>query len=170
MKKTVPKRIHIIGSIGSGKTTLARKLSAQLHIPCFELDNVVRERLPTGDVMRTEEKRDAYLADIIGTDSWIVEGAHQKWVLPSFQKADLIIFLDIGMATRRVQIIKRYFKQKAGLERANYTPTLEILKRLYNYNTVFEYERKPKVFEMLRQFESKLVVLKSDTEIMDYFK
>lgn len=168
MESEVPKRIHIIGSIGSGKTTLARKLSAQLHIPCFELDNVVRERLPTGDVMRTKEKRDAYLADIIAADSWIVEGSHQKWVMSSFQKADLIIFLDIGMTTRRVRIIKRYFKQKAGLEKSNYTPTLEILVRLYKYNTVFEYERKPIVFEMLRPFEEKLVVLKSDAEIREY--
>ena len=168
MESGVPKRIHIIGSIGSGKTTLARELSAQLQLPCFELDNVVRERLPTGDVMRTAEERDAYLADIIEKDCWIIEGVHQKWVVPSFQKADLIIFLDIGMTTRRFRIIKRYFRQKAGLENSNYTPTLEILVRLYKYNTVFEYERKPIVLEMLRPFEGKLVVLKSDAEIMDY--
>ncbi|MFG3612939.1 hypothetical protein M2M59_01205 [Rummeliibacillus sp. G93] len=31
----IPKRIHIIGSIGSGKTTLAKKLSDQLSIPYF---------------------------------------------------------------------------------------------------------------------------------------
>ncbi|WP_371811566.1 AAA family ATPase [Sporosarcina sp. Te-1] len=41
MEKTTPNRIHIIGSIGSGKTTLAKQLSKQLTIPCFELDNVV---------------------------------------------------------------------------------------------------------------------------------
>ncbi|WP_422124407.1 AAA family ATPase [Planococcus sp. X10-3] len=170
MERSIPKRIHIIGSVGSGKTTLAKKLSAQWHIPCYELDNIVRERLETGDVMRTQEKRDAYLADIIRTDSWIVEGVHHKWVLPSFQKADVIVFLDIDIATRRRRIIKRYFRQKTGLEKANYNPTLEILKRLYNYNTVFEYERKPKILEMLRPCESKLVILKSDAEILDYFK
>lgn len=170
MEKAIPNRIHIIGSIGSGKTTLAKKLSAQWHIPCYELDNVVRERLQTGDIIRTEEERDAYLADIIHTDCWIVEGVHHKWVLPSFQRADVIVFLDSGMATRRGRIIKRYFMQKAGLEGANYKPTLELLRRLYNYNTVFEYEQKPKILEMLRPFESKLVVLENNVEIRDYFK
>ncbi|MFD1032521.1 AAA family ATPase [Metaplanococcus flavidus] len=170
MENEIPKRIHIIGSVGSGKTTFAKKLSAKLNIPCYELDNVVRERKETGDIMRTEEKRDAYLAEIIQTDSWIVEGVHHKWVLQSFQKADVIVFLDIGIAIRRRRIIKRYFRQKTGLEKANYNPTLEILKRLYNYNTVFEYERKPEIFKMLRPFESKLVVLKSTAEILDFFK
>ncbi|MFU8690619.1 EutP/PduV family microcompartment system protein [Rossellomorea sp. FS2] len=30
---TIPKRIHIIGSVGSGKTTLARALSTATSIP-----------------------------------------------------------------------------------------------------------------------------------------
>lgn len=33
MDKPIPKRIHIIGSIGSGKTTLAKVLSNHLGIP-----------------------------------------------------------------------------------------------------------------------------------------
>lgn len=170
MERAFPKRIHIIGSVGSGKTTLAKELSARLQIPYYELDNVVRERFETGDIMRTAEKRDAHLIEIVNTDSWIIEGVHYKWVSPSFQNAGLIIFLDIGMATRRCRIIKRFFLQKAGLEGANYKPTLKVLKNLYNYNTVFEYERKSKVLEMLKPYESKLVILKSNAEIMDYFK
>jgi adenylate kinase family enzyme len=41
MEGNIPKRIHIIGSVGSGKTTLARTLSSRLNIPFYELDNVV---------------------------------------------------------------------------------------------------------------------------------
>jgi shikimate kinase len=37
---TYLKKIHIIGSVGSGKTTLARTLSSHLNIPFYELDNV----------------------------------------------------------------------------------------------------------------------------------
>jgi adenylate kinase family enzyme len=72
----VNRKIHVIGSVGSGKTTLARKLSAQLAVPHYELDNVVWERRPHGDRRRTEKERDALLQEIIASDSWIIEGVH----------------------------------------------------------------------------------------------
>ncbi|WP_054705170.1 AAA family ATPase [Bacillus sp. JCM 19041] len=42
------KKIHIIGPVGSGKTTLARKLANLLEIPAYELDNIVWERRQRG--------------------------------------------------------------------------------------------------------------------------
>lgn len=42
-------KIYIVGSVGSGKTTLARKVAAQLQIPHFETDNFVWNHQPTGD-------------------------------------------------------------------------------------------------------------------------
>lgn len=48
------RKIHIIGSVGSGKTTLARKLSNQLGIPHYELDNVVWKRHKPRDIRRTD--------------------------------------------------------------------------------------------------------------------
>lgn len=38
MKKKIYKRIHIIGSVGSGKTTLAKEISSKLGIPYYELN------------------------------------------------------------------------------------------------------------------------------------
>ncbi|MHA6252944.1 AAA family ATPase [Oceanobacillus sp. CAU 1775] len=168
MEKRNPIKVHIIGSIGSGKTTLARKLSSQLHIPYFELFNVVWKRSDTGDRRRKEEERDEYLSEIIKSDCWIIEGVHHKWVTPSFQTADVIIFLDTKLSKRRFRIIKRFFMQKIGLEKANYKPTIKILKDLYNYNTVFEDEMKQEIFSMVKPFDSKLIVLNSHSEINKY--
>lgn len=44
LKKNIPNKIHIIGSVGSGKTTLARNLSTTINVPFYELDNVVWKR------------------------------------------------------------------------------------------------------------------------------
>ncbi len=169
MEKGIPKRIHIIGSIGSGKTNLAKMLSAQLQIPYFELDNVVWKRCDTGDIRRTEEERDKYLSTIIKSDSWIVEGVHHKWVSSSFQNADVILFLDTKLSKRRFRIVKRFVMQKIGLEKANYKPTIQILKNLYSYNTVFEYKIKQEIFEILSSYDSKLIVLNSNAEIINHF-
>ncbi len=69
MKKNIPKRIHIIGSVGSGKTTLAKDLSSKLNIPYYELDNVVWKRHSTGDIRRTDEEGDEYLNSILQSEN-----------------------------------------------------------------------------------------------------
>ena len=53
-------KIDIIGSVASGKTTLAKNISLKYQVPHFEKDNIVWERTPNGDQMRTPEQRDAY--------------------------------------------------------------------------------------------------------------
>lgn len=71
----MPDKVHIIGSVGSGKTTLARALSKQYDQPYYELDNVVWKREKLRDIRRTDEERDAYLDEIVKTKRWIVEGS-----------------------------------------------------------------------------------------------
>ncbi|WP_040982888.1 DNA topology modulation protein FlaR [Oceanobacillus jeddahense] len=170
MNQKLPEKIHIIGSIGSGKTTMAKRPSIQLQIPYYELDNVVWERLDTGDIKRSQAERDETLETIVNSDKWIIEGVHHKWIAPCLQNADIIMFLDTKLSIRRFRIIKRFIRQKLGLEGSNYKPTLRILKNLYNYNTVFEHESKQEIFKMLRPYNYKLILFKNNTEIINYFK
>ncbi len=160
----IPNKIHIIGSVGSGKTTLARELSSQLNIPYYELDNVVWRRTKSGDVRNTPKERDEQLNNIVHSNAWIIEGAHHKWVPQSFQEADLIIFLDVGVAKRRARIIKRFVLQLLNLEKANYTPTFEMFMKMFQWTNDFDKSSKVEIFNMLREYDDKLVVLKDNTE------
>lgn len=45
-------RMYIIGSVGSGKTTLAKKTASAYSIPRFETDNFVWERKPGAEQRR----------------------------------------------------------------------------------------------------------------------
>lgn len=164
------KKIHIIGSIGSGKTTLATKMSLEYGIPFYELDNVVWKRLISGDVKRSKSERDKNLTEIINLDNWIIEGVHHKWVGKSFEVADEIIFLDIKLPVRRFRIIKRYIMQKISYEPANYTPTLKILMDLYKYNTFFEYISKPEILKILEPYEHKLIIVKNEKQIQKHLE
>lgn len=133
MKKTIYKRIHIIGSVGSGKTTLAKEISSWLDIPYYELDNVVWIRHKSGDIRRTEQERKEYLKSILQSDNWIIEGIHNEdWVSDCFNSADLILFLDTKYSFRTYRIIKRFLKQKLRIEKANYKPTLDIFLKCLN--------------------------------------
>ena len=169
LEKSVPKRIHIIGSVGSGKTTLARVLSSELNIPFYELDNIVRRRYISGDIRRSKEERDAHLNRIIALDIWIIEGVHHKWVFQSFQNADLIMFLDTEHSKRTFRIIKRFILQKTGLEKANYKPTFKMFMKMFVWNTYFENESKPEIQKILSQYENKLLILKDNIEINKLF-
>ena len=58
-------KIDIIGSVASGKTTLAKKISLKYQVPYYEKDNIVWERTANGDKKRTQEERDALFQQII---------------------------------------------------------------------------------------------------------
>jgi adenylate kinase family enzyme len=170
LKKKIPKRIHIIGSVGSGKTTLAKLLSKRYNIKYYELDNVVWERHKSGDIRRTDEDRDKYLEQIVNTKSWIIEGAHsQAWVSKSFNNAELIIFLDTPYFVRTIRIIKRYVRQIIGVESANYTPSFIMFKSMFRWNRIFEKESKPKILKMFQQDKINSIILKDNIEIDKYF-
>lgn len=132
-------RVHIIGSAGSGKTTLAREYARIKGIPHHELDNMmwadVAARRP-----RPTAERDLLLQQSIAPERWVTEGIFwQKWVSPLFERADKIIVLDIPARTLHYRVVKRHFKLLLAAERESYhlfLPTLiELIKLNRNYKT-----------------------------------
>lgn len=135
-------KLDIIGSVASGKTTLARELSEKYKVPFYEKDNIVWERTPDGDKKRSPEERDRIFEEIIEKDSWIVEGSPRKCLRESFAYSDYIILLDSKTYTRLLRVFGRWIRQKTGKENYNSKPTLKFL--YYNIKWVFEFnlERK----------------------------
>ncbi|CDQ20046.1 Adenylate kinase [Halobacillus karajensis] len=167
---TIPKKIHIIGSVGSGKTTLAKEMSSKFYIPYYELDNVVWKRLNSGDIRRTEQEREEYLNSIIQLESWIIEGVHNEdWVSNCFHNADLIIFLDTRYSIRTYRIIKRFLKQKLRLEKSNYEPTLQIFFKMFKWNRYFENIGKVNFFNNYGIHTDKIEVIRDTKCIKKYF-
>ncbi|MFK9095455.1 AAA family ATPase [Bacillus salipaludis] len=171
MKNKIPKKIHIIGSVGSGKTTLAKRLSRKLNVPFYELDNVVWKRQKSVDIRRTDEERKEYLNSIIQSDTWIIEGVHNEdWVASSFYNAELIIYLDTKYSIRTYRIIKRFVLQKLGLEKSNYKPTIIIFFKMFKWNRHFEDVGKPNFFNKFGIYSDKLLVVANKKSIDSYSK
>ncbi|PAV28029.1 DNA topology modulation protein FlaR [Virgibacillus profundi] len=170
MRNRIPKRIHIIGSVGSGKTTLAKELFLKFNIPFHELDNVVWKRHKSGDIRRTVEERESHLNTIIQLDNWIIEGVHNDdWVANSFRNAELIIFLDTKYSRRTYRILKRFLLQKIGLEKSNYKPTAKIFFKMFKWNRHFEEVGKANFFEKYGVYSDKLLVVHNKNSIDNYF-
>jgi adenylate kinase family enzyme len=91
------RRIHIIGSTGSGKTHVACLLSGRLGIPRFDLDDLFWDRSASAYGVRASgEVRDRRLAEIVSGDAWIIEGVYHQWLGPSFDRAHVIHPVRLG--------------------------------------------------------------------------
>ncbi|WP_227396185.1 AAA family ATPase [Jeotgalibacillus aurantiacus] len=157
-------KIRIVGSVGSGKTTLARWLSELSGTPFVELDQVVWERNKEGleDRRRTEEERELVLSEILDRSSWIVEGVHsEEWTHSTFEKADAIVFLDPPRNVRKWRITKRFIKQRLKLEAVHYDPTWTIYKKMFKWDRYFEENGKPNVIRICGELQCCLITIKN---------
>jgi cytidylate kinase len=100
----LPRRIHIIGGSGVGKTWLADRLAKRTGLRVHHLDEVARVGGGTGPV-RLAHERDPLVASILASDGWITEGIQLGWTEPLLARADLIVWLDTvewQRASRRI--------------------------------------------------------------------
>ena len=90
------KKLYITGSVGSGKTTLARELGCR-GFPFFELDQVVYQpdpADPSDNVKRSAEERDALFDGILARESWVMEDAGRACFIRGMEEADAVILLE----------------------------------------------------------------------------
>lgn len=161
-------KIDIIGSVASGKTTLAAELSAKYKIPYYQKDNIVWERTENGDKKRRKEVRDKMFLDILARDSWIVEGSPRKCLNESFEVCDYIILLDVNILVRLYRVLCRWIRQRLGKEPYNTKPTISFLK--WNIKWVFEFDKhKKQLLKQLKNYEN-LEVFKNSKEAMSFIE
>lgn len=160
-------KIDIIGSVASGKTTLARLISRKLNVPYYEKDNIVWKRTSDGDVKRSPKERDEYFNEIVSGSEWIVEGSPRESLKESFDCCDYIIVLDENTATRMIRVFRRWINQRNGKESYNSKPTLKFL--WWNIKWVFEFNIKRKeLFQELHTYGEKVKIFKHSKDAYEF--
>ncbi|WBW97731.1 AAA family ATPase [Oceanirhabdus sp. W0125-5] len=164
-------KVYIVGSVASGKTTFAKKLSDKLGIECTHLDGIVHIKDKTnkewGNIRRTDDEIDRLFIELINKQQWIIEDAGRKCFSEGMEKADIIIYLKPSKFIRKKRIITRYIKQKIGLEDCLYTPNLRMLK--FMFRAIKNYEiGKDDLESRLSPYNNKTVTLKNNKEIKQF--
>ena len=157
-------KLFIIGVVASGKTTLAKKLSGEYHIPWYEGDCIAHKDDETGRYKRTEAEQIAIIQQIDLQDSWIIEGTPRNSQKILLDLSDRIIFLDPPLPVRKRRIFFRYLKQKLGIEKSHYKPDLAMLKAMYRWTSEFEKGR-TSFEEDLSRYGDKIIRIQYDHEL-----
>jgi adenylate kinase family enzyme len=93
----LPRKIAVVGTTGSGKTTVARRLAEHQGVPHVELDALhwgPDWSEPTADEFRVR------VEDVLAAPAWVVDGGyHGKLGDLVLERADLVVWLDPPLRT-----------------------------------------------------------------------
>ncbi len=162
--------------MGSGKSTLTRKIGHKFSIPRLELDRLWFEAgghdcLVSGctdeEKQLVTEKIRQKISDFLSVNNqWIVDGTHSKVQPLVAQKADTVVLIQRSILKRLFSHVVRVIKGKDRHPETSWWEDLLHTKTIFDrwlrggHNTQNE-------AAML--YKDKLVILKSFKEIDDYF-
>lgn len=130
------KKIMIIGCCGSGKTTLAKKLSNKLNLPLIYLDKL--NWRDNWQNISKEEFDDLLWAEVI-KPTWIIDGNYERTIPLRLKYCDTVIYMDYSRISCLYGVIKRvvmgYGKSRPDM--GGYCPErfdFDFIKFVWNFN------------------------------------
>ncbi len=101
-------RFNVVGSSGSGKSTVGRLIADALGLKYVEIDSIFwRENW-------TEAPENEFLVDLrnaLSGDSWIVDGNYSRTVPVKWKNVEVVVWLDLPYALILYQVISRTLKR-----------------------------------------------------------
>lgn len=107
-------RVMIIGSSGSGKSTIARKLGVITGLPVIHIDKMYWK---SGWILRPAEETIEMVKSAVKADQWIFDGNNTSSFEYRISRADTLIFLDFPTYICIYRVIMRLVKFKMGQPR-----------------------------------------------------
>ena len=152
------KRVIVIGSPGSGKSTFSRRLAQISGLPLIHMDMLWHKSDRT---TVTEEELDAKLREILKMDTWIIDGNYGRTMEMRMQACDTVVFLDLPAETCLKNALGRIGKARPDMPWTETEPDEEFLDVIRR----FPAEQREKILELLRRYDDKTqAILKTREE------
>ena len=159
------RRVLVIGSGGSGKTTFARRLGQATRLPIIHLDSLYWR---SGWQPTPDHEWDRVIAELIAGDEWIMDGNYGRTLPVRLGACDTVIFLDLPRLICLWRIVKRWrayrnHSRPDMAEGCNDKLDLEFVSWVWNYQK----RSRPKIVELLnRSQQGKQVIwLRTSAEV-----
>jgi adenylate kinase family enzyme len=164
------KKVVLIGSGGSGKSTIARQLGEKLKIDVYHLDALFWKPNWVGV---PKDKQRKVQNELVSKEEWVIDGNYGGTMEVRLSAADTIIFLDI----HRTICVYRAFKRM--LQYRNKTRPdmgqgceerfdLDFLKWIWHYPKT----KRPGILKRLEQLskDKQVIILKSPKEVQQFLE
>jgi len=98
------KRINVVGTSGSGKTTFARELAELLNLPCCEMDQLF---------WKTDWRESSYeelfrkVREVTSQRRWVLDGNYTRTTPIKWEQVQLVIWLDLSFVRTVFRVSKR---------------------------------------------------------------
>ena len=101
-------RVVVVGTSGSGKTTVAARIAREFGLYHIELDNI--HWLPNWSELPDEEFRVQVMKEIM-RDEWVADGNYKVVRDDLWNKADTLVWLDLPFRIVFWRILKRTIRR-----------------------------------------------------------
>ena len=157
------KRIIVIGSPGSGKSTFSRKLRDLSGLPLYYLDMIWHKEDRTNI---SREEFDRRLLEILEKDEWIIDGNYLRSMELRLKYCDQVFFFDLPLQTCLDGIFSRIGTKREDMPWIEEKMDEEFL----DYVKKFPEEKLPLIYELLSQSDKDVVVFRSHEESQRYLE
>jgi adenylate kinase family enzyme len=107
------RRVSVVGTSGSGKTTFARALATRLGIPHIELDALNWE--PGWTIADVEVFR-GRVRDATSVERWVCDGNYSAVRSIVLERADTVVWLDLPLRTCLWRVVRRAIRRSRSRE------------------------------------------------------
>ncbi|WP_313520127.1 hypothetical protein [Pseudomonas sp.] len=103
-----PRRINVVGTSGSGKSTFARRLAHQLDLPYVEMDALFwRPDWQESD----DQSFFARLQRALAQPGWVLDGNYNRTTAMKWQRVEMIVWIDYSFIRTLYQAISRALRR-----------------------------------------------------------
>lgn len=165
------KRIVILGSSGTGKTTLCRMLAGKLQMKPLHLDSVYWEK----DWNNIDKQQfDLFMKNYLSKNKqWVIDGnySNNKHFTYRLNLADTIIFLDFGRQVSLQGIHKRAMEYKHQVRSDMAEGCVEGIDQVFLQYVAFYQKRANKLQAIINTYKNKknVLIFKTRDELYNWY-
>ena len=167
-------RINFVGTAGSGKSTVGKRIAERLNVPYVQLDELFWKANWTES---TDEEFFPKLEEALSADAWVLDGNYTRTIPIKWKRVQMVVYLDLPFHIVLYRIIKRSLLRGIKNEELWHGNKETVWKHLFTRDSMILWtmtsfykvrKRYTELFEKPEYSHIKFVRLRSDKEVEDF--
>ena len=149
----IGQRISVVGTTGSGKTTVARQISSLLKLPYIELDALYWDENWKGVSDPVFRER---VISAVKAEQWVIDGNYSRIRSLVWERADTVVYLDYSFWRTFWQLFTRTIKRSIQQKELWHGNREDLRRSFFSSDSIMlwmlkSYKRRRKQYAILMQ-------------------